>query len=81
MSLAVDQRSADLCDAKFDKDSKFSGVDLSDAALEGVSDVTIDRLEREAESLHGAMINGLTYEELKSKSGEEDGGARATPRP
>jgi len=74
----ADLSSADLCYSKLNADSKLSGVDLSHAALMGVSeegvsaDVTIDRLER-AESLDGAMMpNGLTYEELKSR--REDGG-------
>ena len=68
----ADLRSADLCSAELNKASKLSGVDLSDAALMGLSGVTIDRLEREAD-LDGAMMpNGLTYEELKSRSGGED---------
>src|SRR5215208_4118426 len=74
----ADLSSADLCYSKLNEDSKLSGVDLSHAALMGVSeegvsaDVTIDRLER-AESLDGAMMpDGLTYEELKRR--REDGG-------
>jgi len=74
----ADLSSADLCYSKLNADSKLSGVDLSHAALMGVSeegvsaDVTIDRLER-AESLDGAMMpDGLTYEELKRR--REDGG-------